>query len=45
MPRGDAELVDVLLGVGGELQFTSAESGRDFSRPIHLECVRVELER
>lgn len=45
MPGSESELVDVLLGIGGELQFNSAEGGRCFSRPIHMECVSVELGR
>lgn len=45
MPRSESELVDVLLGVGGELQFTSTEGGRSFFLPIHIECVSVEPDR
>ncbi len=38
MPRADAETVEVMLQIGGELHFTSSDQGRSFKTELHIDC-------
>ena len=43
MPRGETDLVEVQLSLGGELQFTKLETGCTLATKLRFECVSTEM--
>lgn len=43
-PSADSDEVEVILSIGGELQFTKFSSGRQLKTKLRLECVSIETQ-